>query len=313
MALDPQAKLILEQMKVAGAPKMHTLTPEEARQALTIGPLAGEPEEVGKIENKKIPGLAGEISIRIYTPLGQGPFPVLVYYHGGGWVIGDLNTVEVPCRLLTNKAQCVVVSVDYRLAPEHKFPAATEDAYIAAKWVVENSKSLQVDPTRVAVCGDSAGGNLAAVVALMARDRNGPSLLYQVLVYPVTHHAYDTDSYRENSEGYFLTKDSMIWFWNHYLQAAQDGENPYASPMLAENLSRLPPALVITAEYDPLRDEGEAYAARLMEAKVPVEITRYNGMIHGFFWMPHALEQGRKAIEQVANALKQVFNQESSN
>jgi acetyl esterase len=270
--------------------------------------LAGEPEEVGKVENRTIPGPAGEIPVRIYTPYGQGPFPSLVYYHGGGWVVGDLDGADVPCRLLTNRANCVVVSVDYRLAPEHKFPAAVEDAYAAAKWVVENAPSIQVDPARVAVGGDSAGGNLAAVVALMARDRGGPSLLYQMLIYPVTHHAYNTDSYRENAEGYFLTKDMMVWFWNHYLRDEQDGKNPYASPLLADNLSGLPPALVITAEYDPLRDEGEAYAERLKAAGIPVEVTRYNGMIHGFFWMPGALEQGKKAIEQAANALKQAFS-----
>ena len=312
MAIDPQAKFLLEQMKAAGAPPTYTLTPEEARQSLTIGPLAGAPEEVAKVENRTISGFADDIRLRIYTPHGHGPFPVLIYFHGGGWVIGDLDTVDVPCRMLANRANCVVVSVDYSLAPEHKFPTAAEDAYLATEWVVENAKSIQGDSARVAVCGDSAGGNLAAVVTLMSRDRNGPPLLCQILVYPVTHHAYDTDSYRENAEGYFLTKEGMIWFWNHYLRDEQDGKNPYASPLLAEDFSNLPPALVITAGYDPLRDEGEAYAARLKEAEVQVEVTRYDGMIHGFFWMPHALEQGRKAIEQVANALKQVFKDSSN-
>lgn len=308
MTLDPQAKFILNQLEEAGAPPMHTLTPEEARQAFDLTPLAGEPEEVGKVENRTIPGPAGEIPVRIYTPRGEGPFPVLVYYHGGGWVIGNLDGVDVPCRLLTNRANCVVVSVDYRLAPENKFPAAAEDAYAAVKWVAENGSTIQVDTERIAVGGDSAGGNLAAVVALMARDHGGPSLVYQMLIYPVTNHSYETESYRQNADGYLLTRDSMVWFWNHYLREEQDGQNPYASPLLAEDLSGLPPALVLTAEYDPLRDEGEAYAERLKEAGVSVETTRYNGMIHGFFWMPGALEQGRKSIEQAASALRKAFS-----
>lgn len=307
MALDPQAKFLLEQMEAAGAPLMSSLSPEEARMTTDFSQLAGTPEEVAKIDNRTIPGPAGEIPVRIYTPEGEGPFPALVYYHGGGWVIGDLETVDVPCRMLANRANCVVVSVDYRLAPEHKFPAAADDSYAAAKWVVENAASIEVDADRVAIGGDSAGGNLAAVVALMARDKGEISLAYQMLIYPVTNHSYATESYTENADGYLLTKDSMVWFWDHYLRNEDDGKNPYASPLQAKDLSGLPPALVLTGEFDPLRDEGEAYAQRLKEAGVEVEAARYDGMIHGFFWMPGVLEQGRKSIEQAANALKQVF------
>jgi acetyl esterase len=307
MALDPQAKFLLEQMEAAGAPPMSQLSPEEARLTTDFSALAGEPEEVGKIENRKIAGPGGEIPVRIYTPKGEGPFPALVYYHGGGWVIGDLETVDVPCRLLTNLANCVVVSVDYRLAPEHKFPAAADDSYAAAKWAAENAASIGVDPNRIAVGGDSAGGNLAAVVALMARDKREISLAYQMMIYPVTNHSYATESYTENADGYLLTKDSMEWFWNHYLRNEEDGKNPYASPLQAKDLSGLPPALVLTGEFDPLRDEGEAYAERLKEAGVPVESKRYDGMIHGFFWMPGVLDQGRKSIEQAADALNRVF------
>ena len=310
MALDSQAKFLLEQMEAAGAPPMSSLSPEEARLTTDFSALAGIPEKVGRVENQVIPGPGGDIPVRIYTPNGDGPFPSLVFYHGGGWVIGDLDTVDVPCRLLANRANCVVVSVDYRLAPEHKFPAAADDAYAAAKWVVENGPSIKVDSSRVAVGGDSAGGNLAAVVSLMARDKNEIDLAYQLLIYPVTNHSYETVSYRDNADGYLLTKDSMIWFWDHYLRNPQDGENPYASPLKAEDLSGLPPALVITAEFDPLRDEGEAYAQRLKEAGVSVEETRYNGMIHGFFWMPGTLDQGMKAVNQAANALKQAFARE---
>jgi len=310
MALDSQAKFLLEQMEAAGAPPMSSLSPEEARLTTDFSALAGIPEKVGRVENQVIPGPGGDIPVRIYTPNGEGPFPSLVFYHGGGWVIGDLDTVDVPCRLLANRANCVVVSVDYRLAPEHKFPAAADDAYAAAKWVVENGPSIKVDSSRVAVGGDSAGGNLAAVVSLMARDKNEIDLAYQLLIYPVTNHSYETVSYSDNADGYLLTKDSMIWFWDHYLRNPQDGDNPYASPLKAEDLSGLPPALVITAEFDPLRDEGEAYAQRLKEAGVSVEETRYNGMIHGFFWMPGTLDQGMKAVNQAADALKRALARE---
>lgn len=305
--IDPQAWFILKQLESAGAPPMEQLTPELARMG-DFSLIAGAPEEVAKVENRTIPVPGGEIPVRIYTPEGEGPFPALVYYHGGGWVIGNLDTVDVPCRMLANRAGCVVVSVDYRLAPEHKFPTAAEDSYAAAKWLSENAASIQVDPERIAVGGDSAGGNLAAVVALMAREQGGPSFAYQMLIYPVTNHAYDTDSYRDNAEGYFLTKNTMVWFWNHYLRNEEDGQNPYASPLLAEDLSGLPPALVITAGFDPLRDEGEAYAERLKAAGVPVEATRYEGMIHGFFWMPGVLTEAHNAINQAANALKQAFS-----
>jgi acetyl esterase len=193
------------------------------------------------------------------------------------------------------------------MAPEYKFPTPAEDSYAAVKWVAENTASIQVDPDRIAVGGDSAGGNLATVVSLMAREEGGPSIAYQMLIYPVTNHSYDTDSYRENAEGYFLTRNTMEWFWNHYLRDEQDGQNPYASPLLAEDLSGLPPALVLTGGFDPLRDEGEAYAELLRAAGVPVEAKRYDGMIHGFFWMPGVLEQGNAAINQAANALKRTF------
>jgi acetyl esterase len=296
-------------MAALGAPPFEEMTVEQAREAiLGMRELAGPPEEVAKVEDRTIPGPSGvQIPFRIYTPSGQGPLPVLAYFHGGGWVIGNLETVDAPCRALANGAGCVVVSVDYRLAPEHTFPAAAEDCYAATRWVAEHAAELGGDPRRIAVGGDSAGGNLAAVVSLMARDRGGPALVFQLLVYPVTDYSYDTPSYQENAEGYLLTRGAMVWFWDHYLSGGQDGRHPHASPLRAESLANLPPALVITAEYDPLRDEGEAYAKRLEQAGVPVTLTRYPGMIHGFFQMGGVLEGGRRAITQAAEALRSAF------
>ena len=245
--------------------------------------------------------------MRIYTPQGSGPFPVLVYFHGGGWVIGNVDTHDPTCRTLTNAAGCVVVSVDYRLAPEHKFPAAVDDCYAATQWVAANAAAINGDSSRIAIGGDSAGGNLTAVVAIEARDKGGPPLVFQLLVYPVTDYSFSTPSYRDNGDGYLLTKDSMVWFWDHYLRSEADGQDYRASPLRASDLTGLPPALVITAEYDPLRDEGEAYAARLQEAGVSVTCTRYDGMIHGFYGLTAVVDQARKAVEESVAALRASF------
>jgi acetyl esterase len=245
--------------------------------------------------------------VRIYTPAGSGPFPVLVFFHGGGWVIGDLDTQDGACRALANGAGCLVVSVGYRLAPEHKFPAAPDDTYAATKWVAANAASINADPARIAVGGDSAGGNLTAVTAQMARQRGGPRLAFQLLIYPVTDGACDTASYRDNADGYLLTKEMMLWFWNHYVRNPEERFNSMASPLRAQSLKGLPPALVQTAEFDPLRDEGEAYAARLQEAGVPVKLTRYDGMIHGFFGMASVIDRATTAIGEAAEALRSAF------
>lgn len=308
-SLDPQAQFVLDQLKTLGVPPLETLSPEEARNwTKNLKLLAGTPEKVSEVLNQTIEGPRGDIPIRIYIPEGDGPFPALVFYHGGGWVIGDLDIVDVPCRRIANQANCIVISVDYRLAPEHKFPAAVDDAYAAVKWAAtEAKKTLPIDPNKIAVGGDSAGGNLATVVSLIARDEGSPSIVQQILLYPVTHYSFDTQSYQENADGYFLTKAMMKWFWNHYLEKEEDGKHPYASPLLAENLEGLPPALVITAGFDPLRDEGEAYAKRLQEAGVPVELTRYESMIHGFCWMPGIISQGKQALDEAAETLKRAF------
>jgi acetyl esterase len=305
MPLDPQARALLDQLKALGAPPLNELSPPDARiAAQALGSLSGPPAAVAKVEDRKIPGPAGEISVRIYTPAGSGPFPVLLFFHGGGWVIGDLDTQDGPCRTLANNAGCVVVSVDYRLAPEHKFPAAPEDTYAATKWVAGNANSINVDASRIAVGGDSAGGNLTAVTAQMARDRGGPQLAFQLLIYPVTDAACDTASYRDNASDYLLTSEMMQWFWNHYVRSPADRQNPMASPLRARSLTGLPPALVQTAEFDPLRDEGEAYVSRLKEAGVPVKLTRYQGMIHGFFGMGSLIDQANSAIAEAAGALR---------
>jgi len=309
MPLDPQARALLDQANAMGMPPLHTMSVPEARASIAaMALLQGEPRTVAKIADRHAPGPAGDIPVRLYTPAGPAPFPALVYYHGGGWVLGGLDTHDGVCRELANSAGCLVVSVDYRLAPEHKFPAAAEDAYAALQWVATNAGSLGIDPTRIAIGGDSAGGNLTAVVALMARDRGTPAVAFQLLVYPVTDSACDTASYRDNADGYFLTKDAMLWFWNHYTRDAADRQNRYAAPLKAQDLSGLPPALVLTAEFDPLRDEGEAYAARLQEAGVPVQVTRYHGMIHGFFGMSALLDQAKTAIQEATAALRSAFN-----
>jgi acetyl esterase len=308
MALDPQARAVLDQMAEAGGPPINELSVNEARQAsAALAAMQGLPELVAIVEDRTLLGPGGVIPVRIYVPCGKGPFPVLLYFHGGGWVIGDIESSDGLCRILTNAVGCIVVSVDYRLAPEHPFPAAADDAYHATLWVAMNASSFGGDSSLIAVCGDSAGGNLAAVVAQIARDRGKPAICFQLLIYPVTDAACDTPSYRENAEGYFLTKDAMQWFWNHYIQNSADRSHPYASPLRARNLAGLPAALVITAEFDPLRDEGERYAEGLRAAGTPVQLIRYDGMIHGFFAMSAVIDQGRTAIQQSAAALRAAF------
>ncbi|MDP9457018.1 MAG: alpha/beta hydrolase [Actinomycetota bacterium] len=307
MPVHAEAQQLLAALEAAGLPPFEHMTVPQAREA-TKGfiDLQGEPEEIAT-ENRTIPGPAGEIPIRVYTPAGEGPKPVIVYFHGGGWVIGELDTVDNPLRRIANRTGAVVVSVDYRLAPEHVYPAAFDDCYAATAWVAEHAAELGGDPERVAVCGDSAGGNLAAAVAIAARDRQGPRLAAQLLIYPVTDFDFTTESYGQNGEGYLLTKGSMQWFWAHYLGAQDLGQDPYACPARADDLARLPPAFVATAEFDPLRDEGEAYAANLRIAGVDVTAKRYDGMLHGFAWTLGATPSGAALIDDLAAAFSQVL------
>ena len=309
MPLDPQAQAVLDRMVAVGIRPAHTLTIEEARRALEAAhALGGPPEPVQRVEDRVIPGPGGDLRLRLYRPAGSGPFPILVFFHGGGWIRGSLDTHDGLCRSLANRAACLVLSVDYRLSPEVRFPAAVEDCFAATRWVADQAAALDGDPSRIAVGGDSAGGNLAAVVTLLARDRGGPALLYQALIYPVTNYAFDTPSYHENGTGYNLTRDAMIYYWNLYLGDPADGQNPLASPLKAPDLSGLPPALIITAEYDPLRDEGLAYADRLRAAGVPVQSTCYPGVFHGFLGQAALIDKGKQAIEEVAAALRSAFS-----
>lgn len=307
MPLDPQVEAVLAPLREAPVVDFWSLEPSVVRANFGSFGAEAAPPPVAKIENRGIPGPAGELPVRIYTPDGAGPFPLLMFFHGGGFVVCDLDSHDALARSLCGGAGAVVVSVDYRLAPEAKFPAAPEDCHAATRWAVDNAASIGADGARVAVAGDSAGGNLAAVVAQLAKQRGGPALAHQLLIYPVTAHDFTTPSYEENAEGYFLTRDMMQWFWHHYLERAEDGQDPLAAPLRAKDLSGLPPATVVTAEYDPLRDEGEAYARRLDEAGVPMQAVRYDGVIHGFVSMYEQIDKGREAIEFGCKRLRESF------
>jgi acetyl esterase len=305
--LHPEARTLLEIMDAQAAPPLESLDPVEAR-ASRLEPmkmLGGQPEVLGRVEDLFIPGPGRDLPVRVYASGLGGLRPGLLYFHGGGFVFGNLDTHDAVCRALAKESGAVVISVDYRLAPEHKFPAAVEDSHAATVWAVANAERLGIDASRIAVGGDSAGGNLAAVVAMRCRDAGGPALALQLLLYPVTDFStFETASHRELAEGYFLNRAAMDWFSAQYLASADQKRHPEVSPLLARDLTGLPRALVITAEFDPLRDEGEAYAQRLGQAGVPVTITRYPGMIHGFVSMRGVLSGGREAIREAAEALR---------
>jgi acetyl esterase len=266
-----------------------------------LASLGGGGPQVAKVEDRAIPGPAGDIPVRIYTPeAGTAPRPAVVFFHGGGFVIGDLDTHDPDCRAIASGTGAAVVAVDYRLAPEHPYPAAQEDCIAAVGWVHDHAADLGVEPDRLAVAGDSAGGNLAAVVAQHLHAAGGPALRAQILIYPATELGMTFPSIKENGEGYLLTEETMRWFMGHYRPVVDD---PKASPLLTKDLSGLPPALVITAEFDPLRDEGEAYADKLRAAGVSVTQTRYDGMIHGFFGLRAFFDAATKATDEVCRVL----------
>ena len=299
--LHPKARAIVDQL--AGLPPLPTMTPTEARGRPE--PLAAAPEAVGSVTARAIPGPGGPLPIRIYRPK-DGLKGALVYFHGGGWVLGSLDTADATCRALANRSRCVVISIGYRLAPEHKFPAAVDDAYAAVRWVADNGADLRIDPARIAVGGSSAGGGLAAAVALIARDRGGPKIAFQLLTVPVTELSSRAASHREFAEGYGLTSADMEWFGRHYVRTEADADEPYASVLRAD-LHDLPPAFVITAECDPLRDDGEAYAEKLRKLGIAARYKRYSGMFHGFMSFPGVLPEAAEAFEDAGKALREAL------
>lgn len=310
MPLNSQVQGFLQSLAAAGAPAFHTLPPAQCRQAINALMSMMPPSKavLAGVRDTHIAGPASAIKLRIYTPIGSGPFPILMYFHGGGFVIGDLDTFDKLCRETCGGAGVVVVSVDYRLAPEHPFPAASDDCLAATRWAAAHAAELNGDLSRIGVSGDSAGGNLAAVTALRLRDEGGPALKAQLLVYPVAD--ADPDAYpsmTDNAEGYLLSRADMNWFFEHYVKDLGAVGNPILCPIKATSHAGLPPALVITAEFDPLRDEGNAYAKTLADAGVAVEHRCYDGAIHGFYTFFGALSLGREAVDQAIGWLKRTL------
>ena len=290
-------------------PPLESMEPQAVRNMfreappveVELAPLASIKDETIQVSETE------SINVRIYTPEGDGPFPVFVYYHGGGWVLGDLEIADASCRMLANRTGYIVVSVDYRLAPEYKYPIPVYDSYAALEWVSEHASSFNGLPSNIVVGGDSAGGNLSAVMSLMSRDQNGPTISAQILIYPVTNMAFDTNSYELFQKEFGLDKTLMVWFVDHYIRNESDKMDPYAAPLLADDLSNLPPAFVITAENDVLRDEGVAYAERLKEAGVNVQSIREDGLIHGYFTqMASFPNQIKNTIDKIKQFLEDV-------
>jgi acetyl esterase len=309
MPLDPDVETLLAMMRAAGRPRFETLTPDEARQAFTAGRAATQPEpqDVADVQDLSCPGPLSDIKLRAYRPLGSTAdaiLPALVYFHGGGWLLGDLDSHDVTCRHYANSARCRVVSVDYRMAPEHKFPAAVDDCAEATRWILAEARALGIDGARVAVGGDSAGGNLAAVMALMARDGDLPPLAFQLLVYPATDLATTYGSHQRVTDGLILTSKTMEWFIEHYLREPKDRCDWRASPLRAADLSGLARALILTCSYDPLCDEGIAYARRLEREGVRVTHLHFSDQLHGFISQGRIIRAGNMALEMMSAVLK---------
>lgn len=310
MPLHPQAKAFVEALAAKHGPGWAEMTPAEARKAYDgLKELVGTGPELHQIEDRTLPGM---LPVRIYRPSAERPLPAVMYFHGGGWELGNIATHDTLCRRLAQGSGCAVVSVDYRLAPEHRFPAALEDCCAATRYIAEHAAEIGADPSRIAVCGDSAGGNLAACVALKVRDEKGPKLHSQWLIYPVIEANFESGSYKAFATDHGLTRAEMEWFWDQYVPNAEDRTNPYVAPILAKSLVGLPAAHVLTAEYDVLRDEGEAYAAKLKAAGVPVTLQRYDGMLHGFVHFCEPFDDGKRAVAELGHALKEALTHQVS-
>lgn len=306
MTIDPQVQGLLDNLKAQGVPDFADMGVEATRGFIgAFIDFEGPAQDVAQVRDVVAPGKEGQIPLRIYRPSEETNLPVILYFHGGGYVGGTVEIADKPCRQLANVTGAVVVSVEYRLAPEHKAPAAAEDCYAATAWVAENGADLGVDPARLAVCGDSAGGGLAAAVPLMARDRGGPAIAMQILIYPLTDLAGDYPSRVSNGEGYLLSGRALGWFGDHYMAGPADIDNPYLAPIRAADHSGLPRAVVITAGYDPLRDEGDAYAAKLAEAGVDVLHLPNPSMIHGFMWLGGLLDHTAVVFEQLGEHVRE--------
>jgi acetyl esterase len=311
--LHPQARALLRMIEEKGVPPTHTLTPVEARAFYRERRTFTQPDppEVGSVRDLQAPGPAGPIPLRAYRPAGapaDAVLPVLVYYHGGGWVIGDLDTHDVLCRQLCNLSGCAVVAVDYRMGPENRFPAAVDDALAATRWVRSQARELKVDPARLAVGGDSAGGNLAAVVALTARDTGDLPIAFQLLIYPATDQRRGWPSHAANGQGYLLTKESMDYYHDHYIPDPAQDLDWRASPLLHANHAKLPPAFVLTAGYDPLRDEGLQYAHKLSDAGNRAALVNFERQIHGFITMGRVIDEANVAVQLCAAQLKHALS-----
>ncbi|HEY0106118.1 MAG TPA: alpha/beta hydrolase [Rhizomicrobium sp.] len=309
MSLDVHVRNLLDQMAALKLPKMSEIGPQAARAAMRASIFRGGDTQLAKVEDRTVPGPAGAVAVRVYTPLGAdaATLPGLIFFHGGGFVLGDLESHDDLCRNLANGSGCRTVAVDYRLAPEHPFPAAVEDCVAATKFIAAHAADFGIDAARLAVSGDSAGGNLAAVVCQLAKIEGAPAIAFQLLIYPVTRlgAAVETASMRENAKGYFLEKESMDWFTKLYCPDAQHRSDPRLSPLLCADLSGLPPAYVVTAGFDPLRDEGRDYADKLDAAGVAVTYVNYPGMVHGFFSMRKLIPKAREAVAAAAAAVKE--------
>jgi acetyl esterase len=303
--LEPAAEQLLRGVKAQGYPGWAYLTIEQAREMVaSMRPLAGEPERVAHVEDILIPGTPA-IPARVYLPERAGSLPIVVYFHAGGWALGEYMDIDTPVRALANRSGCAILSVNYRLAPEHKYPAALEDAFGAVQWASRNGEEFGWDGQRLAVMGDSAGGTLATVACMRARDEGGPPIRLQVMIYPVLDHDYDTESYRQFGSSWgVLTKTDMTWFHCHYLSHPDELDLPYVSPLRCTDLARMPEALIILPAADPLRDEGLLYAERLRKAGVPAEARVYPGMIHGFWQMGAVLPQALAAIDYAAGVVQ---------